>query len=144
MTTDAIPVFKPNQALTANHLNALREFLDEQDRLTRRTLVGIGVMCGFHLDVDSEAGVLISKGVAVTSEGYLMAEDAVVWLVQALGDPHVGVRAGAAGGLGGLGPVARSAVPALTRALGDEHRFVRSWAAMALSEIGPAAEPAMP
>jgi len=83
MTFDAIPVFKPSQALTANHLNALREFLDEQDRLTRRTLVGIGVMCGFRLDVDSQTGVRISKGVAVTSEGHLMAEDAVVcnWVV---------------------------------------------------------------
>lgn len=78
MTLDAIPVFKPNQALTANHLNALREFLDEQDRLTRRTLVGIGVMCGFRLDVDPETGVLISRGVAVTSDGDLIAEDAAV------------------------------------------------------------------
>lgn len=78
MRLDAIPVFKPNQALTADHLNDLRKFLDYEDRLTRRALIGIGVMCGFKLDVDADASVLISKGVAVTSEGHLIAEDAVV------------------------------------------------------------------
>lgn len=78
MKLDAIPVFKPNQALTADHLNDLRKFLDYEDRLTRRALIGIGVMCGFKLDVDADASVLISKGVAVTSEGHLIAEDAVI------------------------------------------------------------------
>jgi hypothetical protein len=78
MKLDAIPVFKPNQALTADHLNDLREFLDQEDRLTRRALIGIGVLCGFRLDVNANADVLISKGVAVTSEGHLIAEDAVV------------------------------------------------------------------
>jgi len=78
MKLDAIPVFKPNQALTADNLNDLRDFLDQEDRLTRRALVGIGVMCGFRIDVDAAADVLISKGVAVTSEGHLIAEPAVV------------------------------------------------------------------
>lgn len=78
MRLDAIPVFKPNQALTADHLNDLRAFLDQEDRLTRRALIGIGVLCGFRLDVNANADVLIGKGVAVTSEGHLIAEDAVV------------------------------------------------------------------
>jgi hypothetical protein len=78
MKLDAIPVFKPNQALTADHLNDLRKFLDYEDRLTRRALIGIGVMCGFRLDVDADASVHIAKGVAVTSEGHIIAEDAVI------------------------------------------------------------------
>lgn len=78
MNIDTIPVFKPFQALTADHLNNFREFLDHEDRQTRRALIGIGVMCGFALDVDAEARVHIAKGVAVTSEGYLIAEEAVV------------------------------------------------------------------
>lgn len=78
MNLDAIPVFKPNQALTAANLNDLREFLDQQDRLTRRALIGVGVLCGFRVDVDDEGRVLISRGVAVTTEGHLFAEDAVV------------------------------------------------------------------
>ena len=78
MLLDAIPVFKPNQALTADHLNDLREFLDQQDRLTRRALIGIGVMCGFELDVDAQSRVRIGKGVAVTSEGHLITDQAVV------------------------------------------------------------------
>ena len=78
MNLDTIPIFKPFQALTADHLNDLREFLDREDRLTRRALIGIGVMCGFELDLDLSGRVHISKGVAVTSEGYVIAEDAVV------------------------------------------------------------------
>ena len=78
MSFDVIPIFKPYQALTADHLNDLREYLDNADRLTRRALVGIGIQCGFTVDVDASARVLISKGVAVTSEGWLIAEESVV------------------------------------------------------------------
>ena len=78
MNLDTIPVFKPFQALTANHLNDLREFLDHEDRLTRRALIGIGVMCGFELDLEASGSLRIAKGVAVTSEGYVIAEEAVV------------------------------------------------------------------
>lgn len=75
---DALPVYEADQVLTANSLNEMREFLDSENRLTRRALIGIGVMCGFEVDVDDAANVLISKGVAVTSEGYVFAEEAVV------------------------------------------------------------------
>ena len=65
-------------------------------------------------------------------------------LIDALDDPLVPVRKGAAGALGGIGAEAAPAVPALREALGDPHRFVRSWVAMALFEIGPGARAAGP
>jgi len=68
----AYPVFEASQVLTSRQLNDLTEYLEQQDRLSRRTLTGIGVVCGF--EVDAQGGtVSIGKGVAVTSEGYLIA-----------------------------------------------------------------------
>lgn len=78
MSFDTIPVFKASQVLTADQLNDLREFLDQEDKLTRRALIGIGVLCGFIPDVDESGRVLLSKGVAVTSAGFVIAEPAVV------------------------------------------------------------------
>jgi hypothetical protein len=78
MSLDHFPVFQDNQALTARHLNDLRAFLDTEDRLTRRALVGIGVMCGFGIDVDQAGRVHIGRGVAVTSHGMVIAEAATV------------------------------------------------------------------
>lgn len=73
-----------------------------------------------------------------------VAWPAIPALTEALSDPIMPVRKGAAGALGGIGPTADASVPALRRALGDPHRFVRSWAAMALFEIGPGAASAVP
>lgn len=66
------PIFEANQVLTNVHLNSLLAYLDEQNRLTRATLHGIGVVCGLEVSVP-EAGnsVVISKGYGLTSEGYL-------------------------------------------------------------------------
>jgi hypothetical protein len=71
----AYPVFEASQVLTSTQLNDLTEYLEQQDRLSRRTLAGIGVLCGFT--VDAEGGtVSISSGIAVSSEGFLIAADA--------------------------------------------------------------------
>lgn len=78
MSLDTFPVFKPYQALTAEHLNDLRAYLDHEDKLTRRALAGVGILCGFELDRAPDGRLAISKGVAVTSHGYLIAEPAVV------------------------------------------------------------------
>ena len=74
----AYPVFEASQVLTSTQLNDLTEYLEEQDRLSRRTLSGIGVVCGFKVDAEGSA-VEISKGVAVTSEGFLICADAQVY-----------------------------------------------------------------
>jgi hypothetical protein len=76
------PVFEANQVLTSAHLNDVFNYLDEQSRLTRSKLIGIGIVCG--LDIKLESGgtaIRLSKGCGVTSEGYLIVEPADVSLV---------------------------------------------------------------
>ncbi len=82
------PVFEANQVLTQRHLNDLYLHLDEQNRLTRTNLVGMGIICGLNVTVaDDFSSIQISKGVGVTSEGYIITlpdtqsevlEDAIV------------------------------------------------------------------
>jgi hypothetical protein len=67
--------FVSGQVLGAKALNSVVSYLEEQDRTSRRALSGIGVVCGFEVDVE-DALVHISKGVAVTSQGYLITDEA--------------------------------------------------------------------
>lgn len=87
MSSDCYPVFEPGQTLTAEDLNDLRDFLDEQDRLTRR-LVGFGVVCG--LDGSISGGTLtISHGLAIDQPGNgLLVGDPVTLSVAAAADPR--------------------------------------------------------
>lgn len=81
-TIDAYPVFEANQVLTNHHLNQVFNYLDEQERLTRSNLVGIGVVCGLDITIETNgAAVNISRGCGVTSEGYLIVEPTDVRLV---------------------------------------------------------------
>lgn len=71
------PVFENSQVLTSGQLNQMIKYLDQQNRLTRITLLGMGVVCGMKLncetDTETETTTLtISKGVGVTSEGFLI------------------------------------------------------------------------
>jgi hypothetical protein len=69
------PSFQPNQVLTSNHLNDLANYLEQQHRLTRQKLIGIGIVCGLQVDLDRTASnikINISQGVGITSEGYLI------------------------------------------------------------------------
>ena len=68
------PIFVADQVLTADHLNEVVSYLDEQDRLSRNKLIGIGIVCGLELKTSSEQ-IDISKGVGVTSEGFLITQD---------------------------------------------------------------------
>jgi hypothetical protein len=71
-------VFEANQVLTSDHLNDDFNYLDEQERLTRANLSGIGIVCGLEVSVTGDAShmtVIISKGCGVTSEGYLIVLD---------------------------------------------------------------------
>ena len=75
-TQDNYPVFEANQVLTNGHLNQVFKYLDEQERLTRANLIGIGIVCGLDIRLDQAAGATIhlSKGCGVTSQGYLIVE----------------------------------------------------------------------
>ena len=88
---EKFPEFVPDQLLTSENLNELFDFPDEQGRLTRTNLIGIGVVCGLEPGTASVTiktgigtttktitGVTISKGCGITSEGYLASfQDAV-------------------------------------------------------------------
>lgn len=67
------PEFVPDQLLTSEHLNQLFEYLEEQGRLTRTNLIGIGIVCGLEVKTSADGtSIIITKGCGVTSEGYLV------------------------------------------------------------------------
>lgn len=81
---DKYPVFVANQVLTNAHLNKVFNYLDEQERLTRANLIGIGIVCGLEINLDVTAAattIHLSRGCGVTSEGYLIVEPLDVALV---------------------------------------------------------------
>lgn len=67
------PIFERNQVLTSTQLNNLVSYLDQQNRLTRARLIGMGVVCGLEIKYDAGNNkITISKGTGITSEGYLV------------------------------------------------------------------------
>ena len=70
------PEFVPDQLLTSDDLNEMFGYLDEQGRMTRSNLIGIGIVCGLQVKAASaKNSITITKGVGVTSEGYLVRFD---------------------------------------------------------------------
>ena len=65
------PVFEGSQVLTSEQLNDLFSYLDQQNRFTRSKLIGIGIVCGLHISTTSDS-VVLSKGLGVTSDGFLI------------------------------------------------------------------------
>jgi hypothetical protein len=81
---DTYPVFEANQVLTNAHLNQVFDYLDEQERLTRANLIGIGIVCGLEIRLETTASVStihLGHGCGITSEGYLILEPEDVDLV---------------------------------------------------------------
>jgi hypothetical protein len=76
------PVFEANQVLTSSSLNEIFNYLDEQERLTRANLIGIGIVCGLEskLLTGAKTTISISKGCGVSSQGYLFVEPADIIL----------------------------------------------------------------
>lgn len=74
-TNTFYPVFEPDQVLTSEHLNQLRRFLAAQDRQSRRWLHGIGIVCGLEVSNPGNDVIRISKGVGITSSGFLICQD---------------------------------------------------------------------
>ncbi len=69
------PSFQPNQVLTSTHLNSLAHYLEQQDRLSRQKLIGIGIVCGLEVNLNSgtDTKVIINNGVGITSQGFLIS-----------------------------------------------------------------------
>jgi PKD repeat protein len=67
------PEFVPDQILTSSNLNDMFNYLDEQDRLTRTNLIGVGIVCGLEVSINaSYTQLTISAGCGITSGGYLI------------------------------------------------------------------------
>lgn len=64
-------VFDADQVLTHDQLNGLAAYLDDQQRLTRVTLLGVGIVCGLQVSIQ-DGGVRLTKGVGVTTDGDLL------------------------------------------------------------------------
>ncbi|HEU6456333.1 MAG TPA: hypothetical protein VN201_12800 [Roseateles sp.] len=64
-------VFEPDQVLTEAQLNTLSRYFDDQDRLTRVELLGVGIVGGLNV-VRAANKVVVGKGVGITTDGDLM------------------------------------------------------------------------
>ncbi|MBA4408102.1 MAG: hypothetical protein C0397_01605 [Odoribacter sp.] len=64
--------FVNDQVLTADQLNKLIQYFEDQDRLTRVCLNGVGIACGFQISVAASKEVTISQGCGVTTDGDLI------------------------------------------------------------------------
>ncbi len=66
-------VFERDQVLTHSQLNELGLYLNQQERLTRTNLIGVGLVSGLNVAPD-DSGITITPGLGVTTDG-----DLVVW-----------------------------------------------------------------
>lgn len=64
--------FTKNQVLTEGHLNEIVDFFDDQDRISRIGLSGVGIICGFQVTHDQNAkNITITQGSGITTDGDL-------------------------------------------------------------------------
>ncbi|MFA7061675.1 MAG: hypothetical protein WC156_12770 [Pedobacter sp.] len=64
-------VFEKDQALTHDQLNSIADYLDDQSRLTRINLFGVGIGCGLRIARQGD-NVTLTRGVGITTDGDLL------------------------------------------------------------------------
>tara|TARA_R110002074_G_scaffold14788_1_gene50977 strand:- start:73515 stop:76172 length:2658 start_codon:yes stop_codon:yes gene_type:complete len=64
--------FVDDQVLTSHQLNEFIEYFNEQDRLTRVCLSGVGLVCGFKITIDEADSITVSQGCGITTDGDLL------------------------------------------------------------------------
>lgn len=65
--------FVDDQVLTSGKLNEFIEYFDEQDRLSRICLTGVGITCGFKIELNTEdPSIIINQGCGITTDGDLI------------------------------------------------------------------------
>src|SRR5438445_188794 len=64
-------VFETDQVLTPGQLNSVADYLDDQERLTRVALLGVGIACGLWPSLQA-GSVRLSHGVGTTTDGDLL------------------------------------------------------------------------
>lgn len=94
-TNFVYPNFNKGQLLTSDLLNNSVEYLDQQDRLTRANLIGVGIVEGLSYSYDKGA-LTVKAGTAITADGYLIhfPKDKTYRYYPKLLDPNYGVYDG--------------------------------------------------
>jgi hypothetical protein len=71
--TPSYRTFVPDQVLTAGQLNEFLNYFEDQDRLSRIFLSGVGIVCGFKVQFNSNSNgeLVISQGAGITTDGDL-------------------------------------------------------------------------
>lgn len=64
--------FVNDQVLTADQLNTLIQYFEDQGRLSRVFLNGVGLVCGFKPQLTSAKEIVITQGCGVTTDGDLI------------------------------------------------------------------------
>ncbi|MEN0045517.1 MAG: hypothetical protein AAF806_00515 [Bacteroidota bacterium] len=76
--TQSYPIYKANQLLTADSLNASFKYLKTQTEFNRVALVGQGVLCGLNASMSDDDGrkrITVSAGFGLTSDGILIYQN---------------------------------------------------------------------
>ena len=66
-----LPEFESRQVLTNDELNWLASYLDSQNRLSRRMLIGCGLIGGLQVKLDNNT-IQITNGATLTSAGHIV------------------------------------------------------------------------
>jgi hypothetical protein len=64
-------VFQKDQVLTEAQLNSVSTYLDDQERLTRIALVGVGIVCGLRVQPVGQK-LELTRGLGITTDGDLL------------------------------------------------------------------------
>jgi hypothetical protein len=74
ITTD-FTIFEKDQVLTEAQLNQVTDYLNDQNRLTRINLLGVGIASGLQVTIENRpeaVSVRVSKGLGITTDGDLL------------------------------------------------------------------------
>ncbi|HEY5706356.1 MAG TPA: hypothetical protein VIS96_12350 [Terrimicrobiaceae bacterium] len=75
--TTGYSIFEKDQVLSHEQLNSISNYFDDQTRLTRIKLLGVGIVCGLRIVLRS-GNISLTKGAGVTTDGDLLyAADSV-------------------------------------------------------------------
>jgi hypothetical protein len=64
-------VFEKDQLLTHGQLNSIAGFFDDQSRLSRIYIVGVGIACGLEVSMNN-GNIRVTGGIGITTDGDLM------------------------------------------------------------------------
>lgn len=70
--TPTYRTFEDDQVLTSGQLNEFLNYFDDQDRLSRICLTGVGVVCGFKVDFTQSSQLELTQGCGITTDGDLL------------------------------------------------------------------------